>query len=143
MTNGVLSFNFSDVKVSTGPSIGDIPVGVPLYATVDTVKLDTFNGTDKFVLTQTVYIDLDDGGKTVEFKTFIGPKHGWLLAQYLNAVGEDFRSLSGQGISADALQTVLAGHPLSVTFKESTYPDRTTGQQRTSKQITVVRPIDK
>lgn len=137
----VLSFDFSDVKVQNGPSIGDIPVNTPLYATVDSVELDSFNGVSKFVFTQTIFIDPQDESKTVQFKTFIGPKHGWLLAQYLNAVGEDFRSLSGQGLSASALSSVLVGNPLSVSFKESTYSDRS-GQQRTSKQITTVKPFE-
>lgn len=134
----VLSFDFSSVKVSTGPGIGDIPVNTPLYAIVDDVELGNFGGVDKFVLKQTIYIDPQDEAKTVSFSTFIGPKHGWLLAQYLQAVGQDFRSLSGQGISANALKQVLVGQPLNVTFKESNYKDKATGEARTSKQITTV-----
>lgn len=138
----VLSFDFSDVKISDGPSISDIPVDTPLYATLDKIELDTFNGVDKFVFTQTVFIDPQDESKTTQFKTFIGPKHGWLLAQYLNAVGEDFRSLSGQGLTASALQSVLGDEAFTVIFKESKYTDRT-GQERTSKQITTVRKFEK
>lgn len=140
MTKGVLSFDFSDVKVSTGPTISAIPVDVPLYATVDDVTLENFNGQDKFVFQQTVYTG--NGEEAVQFKTFIGPKHGWLLAQYLAAVDQDFRSLSGTGISADALKTVLVGQPITVQLKESTYPDRQTGAERKSKQITTVRKFE-
>lgn len=137
----VLSFDFSDVTVKDGLGIGDIPTGTPLYATIDEIKLENFNGQDKFVFQQTIFVDPSDESKTVSFRTYIGPKHGWLLAQYLAAVDQDFRSLSGQGISASALSTVLVNNPLTVTFKESTYPDRT-GQTRTSKQITTVRKFE-
>lgn len=133
----VLSFDFSNVKTNTGPGIGDIPVDTPLYATVDDVELGTFNGVDKFVLKQTIYIDPEDESKTVSFSTYIGPKHGWLLAQYLEAVGQDFRSLSGQGISAEALKTVLVGEPLNVTFRENTYQKG--NETKRSRQITTVR----
>lgn len=136
----VLSFDFSKVNVSTGPNRNDIPVDTDLYATVDDIEIGTFGGVDKFVFKQSVYLDPQDESKVVEFSTFIGPKHGWLLAQYLQAVGEDFRSLSGQGLSAEALKTVLVGNALTVRFKESTYADRTTGEQKKSKQITTVRP---
>lgn len=132
---GVLSFDFSKVEVSSGPNIGDIPVGVPLNATIDTIEAQDYNGVTKFVFNQTVYIDGEQG---VNFKTFIGPKHGWLLAQYLQAVGEDFRSLSGEAISAEALTTIMVGHPIVVVLKESTYKTAT-GEERTSKQITTVK----
>lgn len=133
----VLSFDFSNVTTNSGPNIGDIPLDVALYATVDDVEVGTFNGVDKFVLKQTIYIDPADDSKTVQFSSFIGPKHGWLLAQYLEAVGQDFRSLSGQGISAESLKSVLVGEPLNVTFKSSNYEKN--GEKKTSKQITTVR----
>ena len=136
----VLSFDFSAVTVSSGPSINDIPLDTDLAAVVDSVELDNFNGQDKFVFTQSIYIDPADEGKTVTFKTFIGPKHGWLLAQYLQAVGQDFRSLSGQGLSAAALESVLCGHPISVKVRESKYTQN--GVEKTSRQINTVRPIE-
>lgn len=138
MTKGFLSFDFNDVKVNTGPGIGDIPTGVPLYGTVDKVTLETFNGNDKFVFHQTIFLDEE---RSVAFKTYIGNNHAWLVAQYLDAAGEDFRSLSGQGLSAEALETVLTKIGFQFTFKESTYPGRD-GQPRTSKQITTVRPAE-
>lgn len=131
----VLSFDFS--TVSSGLNIGNIPLDTDLYATVDDVEYRDINGQGKFVLKQSIYIDPQDESKVVEFSSYIGPKHGWLLAQYLQAVGEDFRSLSGQGISADALKTVLVGNPLSVRFKESKYMKD--GEQKTSKQITTIK----
>jgi hypothetical protein len=134
----MLSFDFSKVTVNDGPSINDIPVDTDLYATVDGVTLEEFNGQDKFVLEQTIFIDPTDETKTVNFKTFIGPKHGWLLAQYLQAVGEDFRSLSGQGLSAEALSSVLKGNPLNVRLRKSKYTDRN-GEERSSTQITTVK----
>jgi len=140
MTKGALSFDFSDVKIPTGPTASALPVNVPLYATVDDIKLENFNGQDKFVFEQTVYTG--NGEEAVPFKTFIGPRHGWLLAQYLAAVDQDFRSLSGTGLTAEALKTVLAGQPVTVQLKESTYQDRMTGADRTSKQITYVRKFE-
>lgn len=136
----MIKFDFSKVNVSTGPSIKDIPVNTPVFATVTDVTIGTFNGTDKFVIQQDIYIDPDDQSKKVEFKTYIGPNMGWLLAQYLSAVGEDFRSLSGQDLSADALKSVLVGVPLSVSFKESTY--QKDGETRHSKQLTQIRKVE-
>lgn len=134
----VLSFDFSEVKIGGDNDLSSIPVNVPLYATVDSVTADDFNGVTKFVFQQTIYTDPSDESKTVQLKTYIGPKHGWLLAQYLAAVGEDFRSLSGQKITAEALETVLVGHPLNVKVNRNPYKGAD-GKERVSTQINWVR----
>lgn len=134
----VLSFDFSEVKIGGDNDLSSIPTDTVLYATVDSVTAEEFNGVPKFVFQQTIYTDPNDEAKTVQLKTYIGPKHGWLLAQYLEAVGEDFRSLSGQKITADALETVLVGHPLNVKVQRRPYTGGD-GKERTSTQINWVR----
>lgn len=127
MTN-FLSFDFSDVNVSTGPSIKDIPFNTPLHCVIKSVEMKELNGQDKFVIVQDVYIDPADDNKVVKFTQFVGPKQGFILARYLTAAGEDFRSLSGQNIDADSLGQLLADVPFIGTFKPNTYNNQTRHQ---------------
>ena len=120
MGNGnVLSFDFD--KVTSGLNANDIPVEVPLSALVNTVELKEFNGVQKFVFNHTIFIDPNDESKTVSFNSFIGPNHAWLLAQYLEAVGQDFRSLTGVDIDEDTLTRLLVDEPLTIIFRDNEY----------------------
>ena len=137
---GVLSFDFSDVKISgSGGDISSLATGVPLYATIDGVTSQEFNGTTKFVVQHTIYPNANDESVTVEFRSYIGPRHQWLLAQYLTAAGEDFRTLSGQPLDANSLDTLFKGTAVNLVLKDNNY--QKDGVTKTSKQINSVRPI--
>lgn len=135
----MMTFDFSDVELASGPTIKDIPLKTDLNVVITGVSLATFNGVDKFVIQHEVFIDPNDESQIVQFRSYIGPNHGWLLAQYLAAAGENIQELSGQGITEDALEQVLKDLPVIAQFSENVYQKN--GETKRSTQINRIRPM--
>lgn len=112
-----MRFDFNDVKINA-PSLSDLPTKTPLNAKILDVSETTNNGKTRLEIAQIVYLP---DGREVPFTTRISENQNWLMAAYLNALGEvedddQLKTLSNLDFSAPGLRPIMAGQPVILEF---------------------------
>lgn len=122
LANASFAFDFNAVSVSDNP-IDSFPFDTPLAAIITGVAYRNLakkgSGEEKIrlVVTQKVYHDNQEG----TYDTIISPNQGYLLKQYLVAVGVDANALSNQSLDQEGLESALKDNAITITFTENEY----------------------
>lgn len=116
MTKGI-AFDFSNVRLGNG--VRDLPFHTWLVAKITNVSYVPVGDEVRLELG----LKIEHNGQTIETNQRISPRQGWLMAQFLHAVGVDPTKIT-VAVTEKFAKEKLQGKYVEIKYKENPGEDR-------------------